>query len=422
MNSLFQTDRTTRQKYCIKSWIKSGGKASIEAATGFGKTRIAIMTIKLLKHKYPNLRCIVIVPTETLKSQWEELLVSNDIVFNCEVHIINSFVKDRWKCDLLVLDECHRYASDIFRQIFTCVKYKYILGLTATLERLDGKDEIIRKYCPICDTVGVEECLLNNWVSEYDEYLVLLDVDDLDTYKVYNRQFSEAFGFFSYDFNLAMSCIGANGFKTRAALAKQMTSKESDRKEMLKKITYYSMQFIRSIQQRKAFINNHPKKIEVARRILEHYSGRKVITFSNNVKMAEALEHGQNVYTGKTSKKKGRILIEDFNKLSTGTLHTCAKANEGLDVKGLSVAIILGLDSSSIKATQRRGRVIRWAPDKKALIFNLVLNNTVETEWFLKSHKDSKYTVIKESELNAIFNGEQPKVYSGNINRYTFRF
>ncbi len=93
-----------------------------------------------------------------------------------------------------------------------------------------------------------------------------------------------------------------------------------------------------------------------------------------------------------------------------------------LDVKGLSVAIILGLDSSSIKATQRRGRVIRWAPDKKALIFNLVLNNTVETEWFLKSHKDSKYTVIKESELNAIFNGEQPKVYSGNINRYTFRF
>ncbi len=39
MNSLFQTDRTTRQKYCIKSWIKSGGKASIEAATGFGTVK-----------------------------------------------------------------------------------------------------------------------------------------------------------------------------------------------------------------------------------------------------------------------------------------------------------------------------------------------------------------------------------------------
>lgn len=29
-------DRTTRQKECLKRWIKAGGAASIVAATGFG--------------------------------------------------------------------------------------------------------------------------------------------------------------------------------------------------------------------------------------------------------------------------------------------------------------------------------------------------------------------------------------------------
>lgn len=420
--NLFNTDRTTRQKYCIKSWIHSKLRSTIEAATGFGKTRIAITAITLLKKKFPNIRCIIVVPTETLKNQWEQELTEKELIFNCEVHIINTLIKHQWKCDFLVIDEAHRVAAESFSKVFQCVTYKYILCLTATLERLDGKDEIIRKYCPVSDSVGVEECLLNGWVSPYDEYLVLLNVDDIDKYKELNRQFTKAFEFFSFDFNLAMSCIGPTGYKQRIALAEQMTSNKKDRAEMLKQITLYSMQFIRSIQQRKAFINNHPKKIQITQEILKHYPDKKIITFSNNVKMAEAIENGKNVYTGKTSKKKGRILIEDFNKQSVGTLHTCAKANEGLDVQGLSMGIILGLDSSSIKATQRRGRVIRYAPDKRAIIFNLVIKNTVEVEWFMKSHKNSKYTIIDESELGKIFNNEKPDEYQGNLNRFTFRF
>ena len=47
--NLFKTDRTTRQKYCLKQWIKYKCKATIEAATGVGKTRMALMAIKLLK-------------------------------------------------------------------------------------------------------------------------------------------------------------------------------------------------------------------------------------------------------------------------------------------------------------------------------------------------------------------------------------
>ena len=38
----------------------------------------------------------------------------------------------------------------------------------------------------------------------------------------------------------------------------------------------------------------------------------------------------EEVYTDKTSKKKGRTTIEEFNKKSSGVLCTCFKADEGI--------------------------------------------------------------------------------------------
>lgn len=356
MKDLFKSDRTTRQKQCIKEWLKHKLRGTIVAPTGIGKTRMGLLSIQLLKKKFPDIKVLVVVPTEILQRQWEAQLDEWELSFNTEVHVINTVVKHHWTVDMLVLDECHRYAAATFQEVFERVQYKYVLGLTATFERLDGKEEIIKKYCPVCDEIYLEEALFNEWISPYKEYMVLLDVDNISEYQQYNKEFSEAFGFFSFDFNLAMSCVGKDGWKVRNELARQMSKNEKDRSDMLKKITIYSMQFTRSMQKRKAFINNHPKKVELARKIIAAYPDKKIITFSNNIKMAEAIQNGNNVYSGKVTKKKGRIMIEDFNQMGVGVLNSIQKANEGLDVKGLSVAIILGIDSSSIKAVQRRGQ------------------------------------------------------------------
>ena len=96
--------------------------------------------------------------------------------------------------------------------------------------------------------------------------------------------------------------------------------------------------------------------------------------------------------------------------------------NEGLDVKGLSVAIILGTDSSKIKAIQRRGRAIRFEEGKVAEIFNIVINNTAENEWFLRSHEGSRYTTIDEFNLNKVLNNESFETYRKPVPKLTFRF
>lgn len=60
-------------------------------------------------------------------------------------------------CDLLVIDEVHICGSEMFSKIFDAVTYDMILCLTATLERLDGKEVIIKKNAPVCDIISLQE-------------------------------------------------------------------------------------------------------------------------------------------------------------------------------------------------------------------------------------------------------------------------
>lgn len=88
----------------------------------------------------------------------------------------------------------------------------------------------------------------------------------------------------------------------------------------------------------------------------------------------------------------------------------------------LSVGIILGTDSSGLKATQRLGRVIRKEENKEAEVFYIVINNTVEVSWFLKSHQNQPFTTIDEEGLEAVLEGKEPKPYNKPLKNTQFRF
>ena len=104
--SLFEPlDRTGRQKECLKAWINAKCKGSIVATTGFGKTRVGLMASKLLTQKFPNLKIIVVVPTDAIQGPWQEQLFEMGLAGQAEVIIINTLIKSYHECDLLILDE-----------------------------------------------------------------------------------------------------------------------------------------------------------------------------------------------------------------------------------------------------------------------------------------------------------------------------
>ena len=430
-NELFKPlTRTERQKEALHYWIKNSCKGTFEFPTGLGKTFTAIMGIKILVKKYPDLRVIVVVPTDLLQQQWKSKLDSQGLSLNCQVIVINTVIKYHYDCDFLVIDEIHRTGADQFSKVFDTVKYKYILGLTATLERLDGRHLIIEKYCPVVDSISPAEAVANGWMAKNVEYKIILNVPDIERYLQLNKEFNEHFEFFNNDFPLAMSLVGPKGLPNRLALRDKMVPDDGKlteealkqaRSVALKNITYHATALMRVMQARKKFINTHPDKIRLTQEIIKHRPNAKIITFAATIDMANKIGTGF-VYTGKDTKKKGQLTIDEFAKMDSGVLNTVAKANEGLDCPGLSVAIILGMDSSPTKYIQRKGRVIRKEGDKIAEIFTFVINYTVETEWFTKSHKDAEFIPIDEENLMHVLKGEPFKPYKRSVSKFTFRF
>jgi superfamily II DNA or RNA helicase len=140
-----------------------------------------------------------------------------------------------------------------------------------------------------------------------------------------------------------------------------------------------AMGFMKAMKARKDFVMSHPKKIEIARKILNARKNHKCITFSATIKDAEKLSFkNEFVLHSKKSKKQNHETIENFNSASIGVLHSSKAADCGVDVKGLSVGIILSTDSSKIRKTQRNGRICRFEDGKTAELFTLLIKGTQE--------------------------------------------
>jgi superfamily II DNA or RNA helicase len=212
---------------------------------------------------------------------------------------------------------------------------------------------------------------------------------DLSQYHQLNKTFMSHFAFFDFDFSLAMSLL-TNIFK------QQQFAKS--RNVPLKDVKANVYNFMRVVQARKAFIANHPYKLEIAKKIIEARKDKKIITFNSSIKQCESYETGYVVHSGNT-KKKNRMTLEEFAKCDKAIIHSAAQLKEGLDVPGLEVAIVTGFNSSQIEKKQMNGRVIRYEPGKQAEIFTLVLKGTVEEKWFQKSTEEMNYIELTEEDI-----------------------
>lgn len=428
-------DRSERQELGISKWIASKGCGTALYPTGFGKTTTAFKAIEKFLAKNPGRKILVVVPTDYLKEQWLMQVVERKLFKSVDVKVINSVIKQDWNIDMLVLDEIHVMAADSFYKVFERVKYKIILGLTGTIDRLDGKQTLLTDKCPIIDSITMEEAIDEGWLAPYIEYKVLIEPDDLDEYRQYHQDFMKYFAKFNFDFKLAMECVGGRKVGTRVVMkafqvqyeyAKSLctlpTSHPNYRatvSEIFAEIKACAYAWNKALRDRKSYVMNHPKKVEVTRQILNARADKKCITFSATKKIAEEINVGYVLHSGKT-KKKRQLTKDEFDQLKTGVLNTSKALDCGADIPGLNVGVILSNSSSSIQKRQRLGRVIRFAPDKKAELFTLVIKGTMEEQWFTKSTGKMSFTTINEDQLKRVLNNESLDVESKEDDIFDF--
>lgn len=406
-------NRDERQNEGIKKWKLTKGRATCLYPTGFGKTRVALKTLQRVheRNKDKGVTCIVIVPTENLQTQWQSLLEEWELDKITTVYVVNTAIKRDLTCDLLIVDEVHMMVADTFSAIFTRIKYKHILCLTGTIDRLDGKQTLLNQYAPICDQITLDEAIENEWVADYTQYRVMLDVD-LTEYKKQHTKFLHYFSFFNFDFNAAMKC--ATDYQYRIIYAKRL-GKE------VKNVMIAAMGFMKAMKARKSFIYDHTDKIRVANKIINARTDKKIITFTKSVAHAEQICCGE-IYHGKISKKKKAKMLEEFSDKENGVINSCQALNVGADVPGVDCVIIISGDSSSITKRQRIGRSIRKEGDKVAEVWQLVIKGTVEEEWYRKSSTNLKTITIDESQLDEFLEHGTIQHKKHKETKFLFRF
>ena len=146
---------------------------------------------------------------------------------------------------------------------------------------------------------------------------------DLAEYDKLNQKFNTLFAMFGFDFKTAMSA--ATDWRFRQKYAKQ-TGYD------VKQITGFAMAWMRCLQQRKKFVMSHPKKFEIAKKIINARKDKKIITFSATIKDAESLKVGYTLHS-KKKPKENKAILDKFEKATSGVLNSSKSLNAGLNIR-----------------------------------------------------------------------------------------
>lgn len=311
-----------------KMRLDGKNKAIVIAATGTGKTYLSAFDVEnsgaskllfiahreeLLDNGIKTFKNIFLKVNMGKLSQSEKSYHS-DFLFATVQSLskqLDTFERDTF--DYIIIDEFHHAAADSYGGILDYFQAKFMLGLTATPERMDGKDVIALCDYNIAGEIRLREAL---------EYELLAP--------------------FHY-FGISDELIDYNGIRR-----KNGRFEENDLSEKL------------SVNERVNFI------IEKIR--LYDYNGDKLrsigfcVDINHAIKMSKEfnLRGFQTAYiTSKESMERRKSLLESFRKGELEIIFTVDIFNEGIDIPEINMLLFLRPTESSTIFTQQLGRGLR---------------------------------------------------------------
>lgn len=157
------------------------GKTSslIVLPTAAGKSEIFLSDIDKEYVKQNVRKILIMTPTVRVKADWEERVKNCEykidvLCYSSVFNIKNTLPQDYY--DYILVDEAHHSQANNVKACIQYFKPKYLLGLTATDERLDNKklEEIFGEYDVI---LSLKEAVLKGIVSNIRAYRLESNID-----------------------------------------------------------------------------------------------------------------------------------------------------------------------------------------------------------------------------------------------------
>lgn len=379
-----KTTRDLKQEEIVKLWVNNGGIGTVQAATGFGKSTVGKLSIDYLKSVKSDCTVLVVVPFIELKNQWEINLKKWGVSLFSKVSVINTACKTPETCDLLIIDEIHRLAAPEFSKLIQVVDCKLKLGLTATLERSDGKHAIIEQYAPVIAEVTMDECVKEGWVSPFVVYNLEVDFTEVE-----RIQYKKAENSFKY---AALQCgFGAQAFKNAQQWLKSGNPQQKG----------FAGMYFNSMRKRKELILNSVNKPLFVKEIVKLFPDRTTVVFNETIESAEEVNRllGDECvifHSGlkKTEKEASLKLFKD-RRNKKRVISSVKALQEGFDYPHCSLGIIVSGTSVKRTAIQSTGRIVRFVEGKRAIIVNLYIKDSQDFFWCRTRTKEQNPVWIK---------------------------
>ncbi|ADJ15877.1 DEAD/DEAH box helicase [Halalkalicoccus jeotgali] len=360
------------QQAALDAWDDNGNRGVLELPTGSGKTVIAMKAIETLA--CPTL---IVVPTIDLLNQWrEELRAEFDIpvgqfgggVQSMEAITVSTYDSAYLKADsvgdvfsLVVFDEVHHLGGEGYREIARLLAAPARLGLTATFERPDGAHELIEDLVgPVVYRTSAEE-LAGEHLAPYDVKRIEVSLTEREREEYERNQET----FVSY---LRESGIEMRRGSDYQELVKRSGSDPRAREALLAK------------QHAREIVSNAERKVEQLGAILERHHGERIIVFTAHNDLVYRLSERFLIpaITHRTGTKERREVLDRFREGTYSRVVASNVLDEGVDVPDASVAVVLSGSGSEREFTQRLGRILRPGEGKRALLYELVSEDTAE--------------------------------------------
>lgn len=361
------------QSRAKKFYFENDNNAIFEVSTGAGKTFIAIDIIQDLLYTKPDLKVLIVVPKNViLETGWYKELTDYGIpiqkigVYYGAIKELAQFTLTNMQSlknlpmevfDMILLDELHNYATDNLMQILD-YPFKYKLGLTATLKRLDNKHIHLLKYFnynvfEYKPQQAIEDGVLNPFI--FYNVSVGLDEQTMDTYNELSFQLNSIYHQYgSYE----------RIMRTTLPIKNKLLSLMNERKQL---------------------INNYPLKFDVVFDIIKKHKDNKIIVFNQFNQQTSKLYwylletniECRIVHSG-ISRDKREQAITDFRNNRYNVLLASKVLDEGVNLPKLDMAIIMAGDSTEKQTVQRVGRVLRKKKDKISTLIQIYCRGTFE--------------------------------------------
>ncbi len=359
------------QQAALDSWCLRG-RGVVVLPTGAGKTRVAIAAIASCA-----VPALVLCPTRALLDQWErevgraydgDVGVMGDGERRLEPLTVMTFASAHRHLDvhgarfgIVVVDEAHHAASGFVAEALEMCVAPLRLGLTATAPRAGSAEEarLADLVGPIVCELGVAD-LIGTHLAPLDlvQLRVALDPDERDRYERSYRPFATL----------------------RAAFARARPG--SDWPSLVRALGMSSdgRAALRGFQRASALAAFPSAKRALVRTLLARHRDARTLVFAASTDDAYAI--GQDNLVPVITADIGRAEREEIlARFSGGRYRAIVSArvlNEGIDVPDASVAIVVGSSLGAREHVQRVGRVLRPAPGKRALVYDLVTSATTD--------------------------------------------